>query len=168
MRSRGHAWPARLSPAAGAGRESWKKNPEEGGWQEVGGGGVALEQAGLNSLRTCLECSERNQGRLPEARFALDRQRGGLGQGPVMCELQGPQGCPQRAGTQRFCCSIHSSLPRGEPAGSLAATGLCRLCGNGAHSPLHSEGPVLLAPAPAGFTPLGCQDVPFPSGTNGN
>lgn len=48
----GHSWSAVLLPGAGAGRKGWKKNPEEGGWQEVvglGEGRMTLEQAGLKS-----------------------------------------------------------------------------------------------------------------------
>lgn len=118
--SRGHPWSARLSPAAGASKKGELEKEPRGRWVAGGWGwGRAGRVCGIGAGRAELPIGPAwsAQRELPEARFALDRCREGLGQGPVMCELKATQGCPQRAGTRSFCCHIHSSLPRGELAG---------------------------------------------------
>lgn len=66
------------------------KNPEEGGWQERAGVNALLEALGPGSD---LPGETKTDFLQPDVCWTKELER--VGGGAAICELQGPQGCPQ-------------------------------------------------------------------------
>ena len=122
--SQGHPLLVRLSPAPGTRRESWKRAQKKVGGRSGQGpvpywsrAGFLVGPAGKPRQTSCGQMC------------AGQTNWGGLGEGPVICELWGPQGCPQKVETQVL---VERSLPASLRRASLPpwlSRGLCRLHG---------------------------------------